>query len=104
MDRSTQRDLIVLFAGLAGVAAGYAVRSAMQPDDETEAHEAQLRAITIPSVMGAVGVSNRVGRMLPLDDDDIVVHAAIAASTGALLVYFAHGLGRILPRIASQLR
>lgn len=104
MDRETRRDLLVMGAGLLGVAVGYAVRSYVESEESPAEKRPDRHAMIVPSVLGSMAVSNRLGTILPIDDDDVYVHAIVAAGVGAVLSYSARGFGKLGPRIAMLLR
>ncbi len=104
MDRETSRDLVVMGAAVLGVAIGHALRSRAEPQERESGGRAEPPAMIVPSVIGSMAVSKRVATTLPIEADEVVVHAAVAAAVGAALAYFSHGLGRLGPRVAMLLR
>lgn len=96
MDRRVRDDLVMIGAGLLGVAVGHFLKSRQAPEGPPAA-KAELQAVTLPSLLAASGLSHRLGDRLHVADDETWQRAALTFATSAALIYFSDHLGRFLP-------
>lgn len=94
MDSEERHDLIVILAGLAGIAFGQLMRRIRAGDASPEDRYAAIGASTLVATPALARIA---GDALDVDRSNTGAQAALSFVVGAVLTAFADEIGRFLP-------
>ena len=101
MDRSIRGDLVIIGAGLLGVAVGHFLKSRREPENQPAA-KVEPQTVTVPSLLAAAGLSRQLSDRLHVADDDLWRRAGLTFATSAALTFFSDSVSRFLPGVPTD--